>query len=319
MELNLIPFVVEALGSNKLIYKDIDNLYQQYKYEFYKAAKEHELYNHKILKEGSLLQEEYCKKVLGILAAGVDESDYQDFMKIMEKGFSWTYSYIQNRFTIDPKDYLNAFQRKFHGPIDDKGIGIEFHFTILLFLALNMKKKIIEDEPLQQHLQLLQLRLNHTSEEDETRLTYEKQKPETIGRIQKLKQDIFKKYGKIRNFDDLVAKELDGTKKDMFAFLFDFENISSISIFRDIKFTDRDIDEILCLYTIIREDEELDVDEALNFLIPCIYIKYLIKAYKQVKEMYFRNNKETMFVELEGMEKDLQRMKEKLESTQRVY
>ena len=33
--------------------------------------------------------------------------------------------------------------------------------------------------------------------------------------------------------------------------------------------------------------------------------------------MYFRNNKETMFVELEGMEKDLQRTKEKLESTQR--
>ena len=317
MELNLIPFVVEALGSNKTIHKDIDNLYQRYKYEFYKAAKESEWYEHPIFKEGSLLQEEYCKKVLGILVAGVDEADYQEFMKIIEKGFRWTYSYIKSRFTIDVKDYLQAFHRKFRGTIDDKGIGIEFHFTILLFLALNMKKKIIEDEPLQQHLQLLQLRLKHSSGEDETRLTYEKQKPETIGRIQKLKQDIFKKYGKIRNFDDLVAKKLDGSKKDMFAFLFDFEDISSISIFQDIKFTERDIDEILCLYTIVREDAELDVDEALNFLIPCIYIKYLIKAYKQVKEMYFRNNKETMFVELEGMKKDLQRTKEKLESTQR--
>lgn len=111
MELNLIPFVVEALGTNKTIYKDIDNLYQKHKYEFYKAAKEHELYTHQIVTEGSLLQEEYCKKALGILTVASqieDEGVYQELMKIMQKGFRWTYSYVQNRLSVSGNEYLNA-------------------------------------------------------------------------------------------------------------------------------------------------------------------------------------------------------------------
>lgn len=318
MGLNLIPFVVEALGSNKTIYKDIDNLYQRHKYEFYKAAKESEWYEHPIFKEGSLLQEEYCKKVLGILIADIDdETVYQDFMKLVQKGYRWTYEYVKSRFSIDVDEYLKAFTKKYHGAVDDKGIGIELHFCILLFLSLNMQKKVVENGSHQRFINLLYTRLQHSTGDEKIRMSYDRLKPEDIERVQKLKQKLFKEYGKIRNFDELLAKQFDGSKKDMFTFLFDFENLSSVSIFRDLKFTERDIDEILCLYTVIREDNELDVDEALNFLIPCIYIKYLIKAYKQVKEMYFRNNKETMFVELEGMEKDLQRTKEKLESTQR--
>lgn len=318
MELNLIPFVVEALGSNKHIYKDIDNLYQRYKYEFYKAAKESEWYEHPIFKEGSLLQEEYCKKVLGILAADIDDDTvYQDFMKLIQKGFRWTYEYVNKRFSVDVDEYTRAFTKKYHGATDDKGIGIEQHFCILLFLALNMQKKVIENEVHQRFISLLYTRLQHSTGDEKIRMSYDRLKPEDIERVQKLKQKLFKEYGKIRNFDELLAKQFDGSKKDMFTFLFDFENLSSVSIFRDLKFTERDIDEILCLYTVIREDNELDVDEALQFLIPGIYIKYLLKAYKQVKEMYFRNNKETMFVELEGLERELRKANEKLAEAQR--
>lgn len=318
MELNLIPFVVEALGSNKTIYKDIDNLYQRHKYEFYKAAKESEWYEHPIFKEGSLLQEEYCKKVLGILIADIDdETVYHDFMKLIQKGYRWTYEYVKSRFSIDVDEYLKAFTKKYHGAVDDKGIGIELHFCILLFLSLNMQKKVVENGSHQRFINLLYTRLQHSTGDEKIRMSYDRLKPEDIERVQKLKQKLFKEYGKIRNFDELLDKHFDGTKRDMYTFLFDFEHLSSVSIFQDVKFTERDIDEILCLYTIVREDAELDVDEALQFLIPGLYIKYLLKAYKQVKEMYFRNNKETMFIELEGTEKELQRTKEKLESTQR--
>lgn len=318
MGLNLFPFVVEALGSNKTIHKDIDNLYQRYKYEFYKAAKESEWYEHPIFKEGSLLQEEYCKKVLGILTADIDDDMvYQDFMKLIQKGFRWTYEYVNKRFSVDVDEYTRAFTKKYHGATDDKGIGIEQHFCILLFLALNMQKKVIENEVHQRFVSLLYTRLQHSEGDEKIRMSYDGLKPEDIKRVQKLKQELFKKYGGIRNFDELLDKHFDGSKRDMYTFLFDFEHLSSVSIFQDVKFTERDIDEILCLYTIVREDVELDVDDALQFLIPGLYIKYLLKAYKQVKEMYFRNNKEIMFIELEGTEKELQRTKEKLKSTQR--
>ena len=51
----------EALGYNKAIYGEIDDIYKKKRYEFYKLARENNLYNHQMITEGGLLQEEYCK------------------------------------------------------------------------------------------------------------------------------------------------------------------------------------------------------------------------------------------------------------------
>lgn len=52
-------------------------------------------------------------------------------------------------------------------------------------------------------------------------------------------------------------------------------------------------------------DTNINISEAMMFIVDCVYIKYLIKAYKQVKKHYFENNKETMFVELDEVKREL--------------
>lgn len=159
---------------------------------------------------------------------------------------------------------------------------------------------------------LLVQRMNHYSDREGTRISVDKATPEDKEKIEFIKQGILKKYGRIRDFEELLSKKLEGTRMDMFAFLFDYENLSSISIFENIPFTEKDVDEILYLYVIAIENKPTDTGGAVKFLINHMYVKYLIKAYKQVKEMYFENNKETMFIELEGLEKSLNGTAEKL-------
>jgi len=310
MELNLLPFVVEALGNNRKIYKDIDRLYQTNKYEFYKAAKEHELYNHQIVTEGSLIQEEYCKKILGIIAGAKDEKTHTELDKIIRKGYRWTYIYVENHATIKISRYLNSFIKKHNGAIDDSGIPLDFHFNIMIFLSLNFQREIIRDEDFNKYISELKFRWDHYQNEQSARVSLDKVEPETKNKIKELKSAIFKRYGTFRNFDEMLSRQFEKQNLEQCAFLFDYENLSSISIFEDIKFTDKDLDEILYLY--ILSTEKPDITEATKYLIAYMYIKYLIKAYKQVKKMYFENNKETMYIELEGLEKSLNSTTEKL-------
>ena len=87
---------------------------------------------------------------------------------------------------------------------------------------------------------------------------------------------------------------------ELLAFIFDYENISASSIFDGIKLSQKEIDELIYLNVIDNES----TDNMKHFTY-CMHIRLLIKAYKKVKQHYFENNKETMYVEMEGFEKAL--------------
>lgn len=333
IEVDLFPFVVEALGNNKKIYKDIDKLYQSNKYEFYNAAKEHKLYTHQILTEGSILQEEYCKKVLGILlVANYKEEISIDIDRIVHKGYTWTYTYVNNHKTIRIVDYYNSFIKKFGGPFDNHRIPIDYHSIILLFWSRITQREIIQDDFYNDYIASLRRRWDHYNDTYKTRIDLKKANEIEKEKIKQLKWAIYRKYGQIEDFNSILNGNFEKKLLDLSAYLFDYENISSLSIFEDVKFTNNDIDEILYLYVLSNEklrkypeqDDTEDIkdirnlidnsmiEDATKFLISQMYVKYLIKAYKQVKEMYFKNNKETMFVELEELEKSLNSTTEKL-------
>lgn len=311
MATDLLPFVVQAIGHNKRIYKDIDKMYQKNKYEYYKAAKKHKLYNHIAIKEGSLLQEEYCKKVLGILVGNKDDEWVKDFDKLLKKGFEYTYTYVENHRRIDLEEFARAFMKKYKGEKDKYGVPIEHHVVILLFLAINDNdKEIVKNETHDKYLHLLNMLWEH-SNHNETRISLNKLTIEEKKEIKELKQAIYNEYGEIRNFDDIVIKRLDLEGLDLCGFLFDYEDLSSFSIFDEVKFTDKDIDEILYLFILNKEDLS-DIKNITKLFISYMYIKYMIKAYKKVKETYFKNNKETMYIEIEELEKSLNTATQKL-------
>lgn len=329
IQINLLPFVVEALGNNKKIYKDIDKLYQESKYDFYKVAKESELYNHQIIKMGSLIQEEYSKKILGILlGAGEDEYIHSGIRNLIKKGFRYSWTYTQNHAQIDLDKFVKAFAKKFKGMHDENKIQIDFYAIIVLYLAFISSSEIVRNDFYNDFLNDLAFRWQFYNDANKIKISLDKASDIDKEKIKQVKNTIYKKHGQIRNFNDLLIGQYEAKNMDITSFLFDYENLSTVSIFEDIKFGTRDIDEILYLYVIssekLREYQELDIygivsliddemiDNATSFLISHIYTKYLIKAYKQVKKMYFENNKETMFVELEGLEKSLISTSEKL-------
>lgn len=309
MKINFFPYVIEALGHNKRIYKDIDKIYQANKYKYYKLAKRNTLYRHKLLKEGSLVQEEYCKKILGIFLGQEENEVYNKKIKdLFKKGFQYTYTYLHNHSTISLEKFVGDFIKKHGGYVDNRGVSIEFHIVILVFLSLNSSVTLVENDFYNGYLSNLKERWDHYKDSNLTRIGLDKAKKDDFEKIKQAKEIVNEKYGSIDNFIDLLDRRFDETKLDSCSFLFDYENLSSVSVFEDIPFTKKDMDEIFYLYVVSGKDLKT-AEEILEFIIPNIYIKYLIKSYKKVKEVYFKNNKETTFIELEGLENQLEKLK----------
>jgi len=117
--IDLLPFMVEALGCNRIIREPMDALYQSDKFRFYELARNHELYNRPIVKEGGLLQEEYSKKALGILlAADDDEEVFSSLLRLIKTGWKEVYSFVVNCSSLSVRSLMNCIVRK-HGDVSD--------------------------------------------------------------------------------------------------------------------------------------------------------------------------------------------------------
>lgn len=330
-EFNLLPFVVEAFGYNKKIYKNIDRLYKKHRYKFYRAAKNNELYNNQIITECSLLQEEYCRKALGILMClNTDKTVNEDLIKIVHKGWAYTCLYAENHSEINLGDFLEKFIRKNKGLDNLTDDDINANITILIFYSINLEKPIKQDETYKVFYKSSMARMSQYSGKDVifnnkryATVRSSDMSPEEQTKLNELKKKIFAQYGQINSYNSLLDNKFKKYYIGRINFLFDYERVTS-SILNELNFTNKDVDEILSAYTAHMENDngiipniekaEKNINDTVNFLICSIYIKLLIKAYKQVKEHYFENNKETMFIELEGTEQELNIAKQELQS-----
>lgn len=101
------------------------------------------------------------------------------------------------------------------------------------------------------------------------------------------------------------------------SFLYDYHNLSE-SLLNYTNFTNQDIDEIIYAYMCSCNslNKEKSIDKLLDFFICAFHIKGMIKAYNQAKDYYFQNNKETMYIEMEYLEKELKEANEIFEFNQ---
>jgi len=305
-QINMLPFLLEAFAENKNIYREIDFVYIQDKYKFYKLAKLSPFYNHSIICEGDILRQEYGRKTLGILMACNDDPKLiEEVFKLLQKGWPYIYRLVENEkgdtvdvFEVIKKAYKN--QEDFLSLPDDVICSI---LTVILFLAINFGKKISPDAE-KFVAEFYAKCLEFYEKEASKRLSYKTITPELKKKVDTLKKDVYDKVGVIKSFRDINPAKNEELNQlvEGFALLFDTEFISSPSLFDKLDFADKDIDEILAAYIVSQSN--LSATEASKFLIAGIYIKYLLKAYKKAKEHYFKYNRETMFLELEAHEKE---------------
>lgn len=309
MQFNLLPFAVEALGYNAKIYKDIDKLYQTRKYEFYRAAKEHELYTHQITTEGALLQEEYCKKALGILlCANNDQDALVSLFDIIRKGWTYAYLFVENNAEIDLYKFMKNIVKKAGGIEQLTDDDINTNLFMVYFLAINHDKKITTNDFLGEFEQTMIDRWQHYNDVSSTRISLKKASPENMKRIKEIKRQIFAQHGFFNNYVGMYGKLR--KRAEAIALLYDYEKLSCESVFNTVKFSEKDIDEILLAY--LSRYDTLDASNAADFLCDAMYVRYMAKAYNEVKRRYFNNNRETSFVELESMEKNLSTAKHEI-------
>lgn len=313
-QINLLGFLCEAFGQNKKIYKDIDLIYQKRKYEFYRLAKEHELYNHQLITEGSLLQEEYSKKILGILLYQYNEPDDEEIVydidRLVKKGWPYVYSFLSHS-EVSLSEFMKRFAKKSGSIKNLTDDDINASLTILLVMSLSIGKTVVQDDFYNTVMQTYFDRLEHYKSDN--RINIKHISTDDKKNIKRIKDIIFKKVGTIKDYMTLLEC-LAGTKlNESIELLFDYENLTS-SIFNFVEFNDKDVDEIIFLYYIFNKDlDKIDSDDAVKFYLYSMYIKYLIKCYKQVKVHYFKNNKETQFAELEIKDKEITKLKAKLQ------
>lgn len=135
-QLNILPFLCEAFATNKLIYKNIDEIYNADRLRFYNTAKASPYYNHSVCDEGSILQEYYYKKILGILLESEKEAELTELIveKLIKKGWGKAYNYIMSNKHIDIEKFINGFLRKNKGidNIDDDYLNSNVLIVILL-------------------------------------------------------------------------------------------------------------------------------------------------------------------------------------------
>ena len=296
-ELNLIPFYAEALSFPQNIRRDIDTTYLLHKEEYYQCAKNSEFYDCAFAKDKSLLTEEYYKKSLGFLVyveKMQDDETAECIFKLFKKAYRKTYLFFKDKDPeeIDMEDYIRYMSSYLTQLDDDSFNG---HTMAAIFFSGGHCKNM------QTLWEVLDLRWRYVN--GFKRISSSNVTPEMDVECKKLEKEIAANI-----FDKILLSNEETTGFD---FIYDLEGLSSLSLFRELEFKRSDIKELVLSY--LAADEIKKQNLSFNaYLLPAMHLKGMCKAYNKVKEMYFQNNKETMYVEVSALKKDLLRARSDL-------
>ncbi|BAO04852.1 uncharacterized protein CBO05P1_133 [Clostridium botulinum B str. Osaka05] len=313
MEVNLLPFVAEALSNNEKIYKYIDKIYNKDKLRFFKLAKENEFYNHVMSQEGNIKQEYYFKKALGIFdGASIDEDISKELLVALEKGWKYVYSYVQNHNKIQMLNFMNKFIKKNKGIENLSDDEVNSNSIILLILAACFEKEIdLEDIAYKNYIQSCVLRLEHYKFSNKINLNdATKEQKELINKLElKLKAhkkisattpnsyrlDIDKQNGLLVNIETLTKED---KTFNPFGYIDEMEGISLISIVGKDFLKQKDIQELIFAYSQFQTKDTINYNDFFKYIYPAIQIRYLCKEYNKARQYFFENFNEELLEEI---------------------
>ena len=163
-------FVVEAIACNSKVYSWVDHIYAKFTMDFQQSAVDSGYYNHHIIKEKSIIQEEYAKKALGILSfimrhLNPDDEHYKVFSEWLKELFrrGWAYedTYVKRHNVINLGLYRESLIKKRRGVKNISSTTMFNSSAVLLFLAVAFRIEIdMDDELFKLVIQIMNNRLN---------------------------------------------------------------------------------------------------------------------------------------------------------------
>lgn len=181
--------------------------------------------------------------------------------------------------------------------------------TVLYFLTINFNKKFVINEGLSVLEKNLLQREKHYLGLEPTSYSFDKLPDEIKNHAVDLRKQIYFKIGEISTYKQLFDSKADIVRReiDFVSFLFDSEKLSMDALFFENDISKKDIIEIFTLYYAIFKD--MNVESATKHFVSGTIIKCLLKAYKQVKTYFFEHNQETMFLEMERRDEEIEKLK----------
>lgn len=283
-----------SLASNNEMKKDINKLYMEDKLKYYNASINSTGIDHIIMMQGTLEQEIYARRVLGILLiAEIDHNLRSKVLKILRKYNPIIYSAVKKH---DKEKLKNRYMKM---DIISRNIEVRFDAAIYFYFAVYRSSELVDQGFIISILNDIEDfefgSLMTQNIEDEL----EKYKSE----IQEIKALIKREYGKISNYKDIINNDNEYIKKLGYLLenLFIINKLNINHIFRDSEFLN--VDKIILSY--IRTEKETDKKLIIQSIVNGIFMQCLINEYKNSRNLYFKNNEEALFFELNTLEKKL--------------
>lgn len=292
--IDMIPFFADSLSYVSRIYDDIDKIYYgENKYEYYRLAKESEYYDCYVSNCHSVLRVYYYRKILGILLFSNNTGNSSDVINLFKKGYRKCYLYFKN----------NESNHDFH--------------DFMTYYSTTLCKSYMSDEEVYCNLiagiffaNAIMPFENWANTKDYITLLIEMWDFYILGNrrlnTDKIAPAIFTELREKYPVNKVLEDCLHGsTSQDdnPYAYIYDVENISSSSIFEDVKMTQKDYGDLRYIYNeLYKREDRLSFDD---FCIAAMQIKACLKAYNLAKKLYFDNNKESMFLELEKRQEEI--------------
>jgi len=299
LENYILANVSIAMIRNTEMKKEINRLYLLDKIKYYNAVKTSSCAKHVIMTEGTLEQEIEGRKALGILL--IAEEDYNlrnTVIKLLRKYYTVVFNAVKKHDKRElTKRYLQMDEvtRKTEARLES---AVYFYFGI--YRTVNevdqgFFKSIIDDIKMFEFYDPLTRDIAKELEVHKSE-------------IQEIKSLLKRKYGKINSFKDILnsdihtIEDLGGTLENVFI----INKLDVNHLFSDSNFLN--VDEILLSY-IKKGYTSLDTEVILQTLVNGIFVKSLINEYKKSRDLYFKNNQETLLIKINSLEENLNTVK----------
>ncbi|HBG4827184.1 TPA: hypothetical protein KQF10_001765 [Clostridioides difficile] len=295
-ELNLIPFLAEALSINSKCYSFIDKYYNKDKLKYMNLAKKSIFYNSKIASEGSIIQEYYFKRALGILSS----QENRTIFEIYKFGYRIAYNYVNSIQIFKASNFLKKLLSKVNDFSDDELNG---NMLVAISLCGALEKEIdSSDIVYKKMIDGLLLRNDSYSREVLSIDNLDKKYKKILSKIElKLKSLYLKEYipsSYVLNIDatkGYKGNNLTFLEKQILGldYISNLEGITLISIVGKDIFKSKQIQELILAYCNLQdniEDENsINYEDLFRFIIPAIDLRYWAREYKKAKHFFFNN------------------------------
>lgn len=139
--------IVQALGTNALIFKELTNLYNKNSSLYEKTYRMSPLFNHGFFDMHPVHFKSYLKQAAGIYYYCQTYPLQNDLLfQLMKKGYSEIYRYVLENEVVRPLRLMQLLNKKRNRGINNYDRPLQYAYTITIYLANHFKKPIENEE-----------------------------------------------------------------------------------------------------------------------------------------------------------------------------